>query len=117
MAARTADDASATQTEGSLHVLTTGFVAKTNDDPKSKETHRYRKGEKFNPVAGLHDVEALIRAKVIGRKSGDERLVPSTALTVSQAAAQINQEDSPVLDLESQPFELAEAPKDDDSAE
>lgn len=97
-------DAAPESDKGKLAVLVSGFVSRTNADSKSKATTRYRRGQEFHPVEGLHDVEELIRAKVIGRV-GEAGTQPSRAIDVAQAQAEINQENSPVLDLTVQPFE------------
>ena len=58
-----------------------------------------------------------------GRSAGREgsrpvrrarQAVRATALSVSKAAAEANQEDSPVLDLDFQPFEQSQLPESDE---
>lgn len=92
---------------GDLVVLTSAFVART-DAKNPAATRRFGRGERFTPIKDLHDVEALIRAKVLGRVKDNPRA--TTALTASQAAATENQETSPVLDLQSVPFEQTRPP-------
>lgn len=89
--------------KGKLVVLVSAFVARTN--AKNAATRRYRRGEIFEPVDGLDtDTDALIAAKVLG-KVGDKTLTTTNALALTQAAAQVRQESSPVLNLSVQPFE------------
>jgi hypothetical protein len=101
----------ADNTEGKLFVLTSALVART--DAKTNATKRYTRGQEFHPVEGVHNVDALIAGLHIGRKEGDEPLRATTALHAAKAAAEVNQEDSPVLDLEFRPFERSQTPEDD----
>lgn len=87
-----------------LYVLSDGFVARTSE--KGKATKRYRRGEKFNPVKGVHDVDHLISLGVVGRKTAKGSLQRATALGLGKRAAAHYQENSPVLDLTTQPFEI-----------
>lgn len=98
---------------GELVVLTTAFMARTNKDDKT-ETYRYSQGEVFKPVSGLHNVDRLVALGVLGKVGGKAPVRPATALGLAQAAAKFHQEDSPVLDLNAQPFEVAAPPAEDD---
>jgi predicted proteasome-type protease len=105
------EDAQSSGSEGDLVVLTSGFVART--DSKNQTTRRHRRGEKFHPLEGIHDVESLIAQKVLGRVGKDAKLKPSTALDVAKAQAELHQEESPVIDLSAQPFEQVPVSKDE----
>lgn len=87
-------------------VLVSAFVARDSVDDKSS-THRYGLGEVFKPLSGVHDVAALVASGVLGKADGKSVLRPATALSLAQKAAERHQEDSPVLDLNAQPFEQA----------
>jgi hypothetical protein len=90
---------------GKLVVLTGAFVART-DEKNTTATKRYGQGEEFHPVKGVHDVDELVKLGVLGRTGGrGGPLRRSTALDLSQKAAAHFQENSPVIDLQSQPFE------------
>lgn len=94
----------APENSNQLVVLTGLFVARTGKD--NQTTKRYRRGQAFTPVDGVHDVDALVASKVLGYR-GTKGLKPSTALDMAQAAAEYSGEEGPVLDLTSQPFEQA----------
>jgi hypothetical protein len=87
-----------------LIVLTDGFIARDDENDKSS-THRYGSGEKFNPVKGVHNVEKLVKLGVLAKADGKTPLRRATALQLAQKAAEYHQEDSPVINLHSVPFE------------
>lgn len=89
---------------GKFVVLDSALVARTSKEDKSA-TRRYGRGETFEPVNGVHDVDKLVALGTLGKVGGKEPLRPSTALSKAQAAARYYQEDSPVLDLTTVPFE------------
>jgi hypothetical protein len=99
---------------GGKHVvLVSAFVARTSKDDK-RATRRYNRGEVFEPVSGLHDVDSLVAQGTLGKVGGKEPLRPMTALAMSQRAARLHQENSPVIDLRSQPFEVRPQDTDDE---
>lgn len=108
------DDTAADETQaaspstgkGDLYVLVDAFNARDNAKDVNS-VHRYGSGQKFVPVDGVTDVDALIAQKVIGYADADGQAQRTTALQLAQATARYNQEDSPVIDLRSQPFEQA----------
>jgi len=104
-------DPSAPENKGKLVVLTSLFVARTSD--KGTATRRYKRGQEFTPVDGVHDVKALIAAKILGRVGADgSGVAPTTALVLTQTQNRLIGQDSPVLTLGSQPFEVAKTEDD-----
>lgn len=98
--------------KGSYVVLVDAFMARTSKENKN-DVKRYGQGETFEPLSGVHDVDALVANKTIGKVGGKEPLRRTTALSLAQAAARAAQENSPVIDLQSQPFEVSPVPADD----
>jgi hypothetical protein len=102
--AKAAAQAQKKEAGSDLIVLVDGFVARDDKDDK-KSTHRYRAGETFEPVDGVHKVERFVKLGYLGKADGKTPLRRATALQLSQKAAEYHQEDSPVIDLHSVPFE------------